>query len=87
VGGWGESQFRRGAYTVVLFICTYFVIHSIRGARIVPLRPFGSKRNATAPKAYQSALKWESFPEAELLDVIGKKFLRVFLLAIHSHLY
>jgi len=25
VGGWGESQFRRGAYTVVLFICTYFV--------------------------------------------------------------
>jgi len=21
----GESQFRRGAYTVVLFICTYFV--------------------------------------------------------------
>jgi hypothetical protein len=27
VGGWGESQFRRGAYTVVLFICTYFVAH------------------------------------------------------------
>jgi hypothetical protein len=26
LGGWGESQFRRGAYTVVLFICTYFVI-------------------------------------------------------------
>ncbi len=26
VGGWGESQFRRGAYTVVLFICTYFVM-------------------------------------------------------------
>jgi hypothetical protein len=26
VGGWGESQFRRGAYTVVLFICTYFVV-------------------------------------------------------------
>ncbi len=25
VGGWGESQFRRGAYTLVLFICTYFV--------------------------------------------------------------
>ncbi len=25
VGGWGEFQFRRGAYTVVLFICTYFV--------------------------------------------------------------
>ncbi len=24
--GLGESQFRRGAYTVVLFICTYFVI-------------------------------------------------------------
>ncbi len=27
--GWGvggESEFRRGAYTVVLFICTYFVI-------------------------------------------------------------
>ncbi len=26
MGGWGESQFRRGAYTVVLFICTYFVV-------------------------------------------------------------
>ncbi len=26
VGGWGESQFRRGAHTVVLFICTYFVL-------------------------------------------------------------
>ncbi len=26
VGGWGESQVRRGAYTVVLFICTYFVV-------------------------------------------------------------
>jgi hypothetical protein len=24
--GLGESQFRRGAYTVVLFICTYFVV-------------------------------------------------------------
>ncbi len=29
VGGWGESQFRRGAYTVVLFICTYFVMYTI----------------------------------------------------------
>jgi hypothetical protein len=29
VGGWGESQFRRGANTVVLFICTYFVLHTI----------------------------------------------------------
>jgi hypothetical protein len=29
VGGWGESQFRRGAYTVVLFICTYFVRQSL----------------------------------------------------------
>jgi hypothetical protein len=26
-------------------------------------------------------------PEAEFLDVIGTKVLRVFLLAIHSHLY
>jgi hypothetical protein len=25
VGGWWEFQFRRRAYTVVLFICTYFV--------------------------------------------------------------
>jgi hypothetical protein len=25
VGGGGESQFRRRAYTMVLFICTYFV--------------------------------------------------------------
>ncbi len=29
VGGWGKSQFRRGAYTVVLFICTYFVMLNI----------------------------------------------------------
>ncbi len=29
VGGWGESQFRRGAYTVVLFICTYFVCTAV----------------------------------------------------------
>ncbi len=28
--GLGESQFRRGAYTVVLFICTYFVVDSIQ---------------------------------------------------------
>jgi hypothetical protein len=27
--GCGESQFRRGAYTVVLFICTYFVLLQI----------------------------------------------------------
>jgi hypothetical protein len=26
-------------------------------------------------------------PEAEILDVIGTKVLRVFLLAVHSHLY
>ncbi len=26
-------------------------------------------------------------PEAEFLDVIGTKILRIFLLAIHSHLY
>ncbi len=29
----------------------------------------------------------EPFPEAKFLDVIGTKALRVFLLAIHSHLY
>ncbi len=29
VGGWGKSQFRRGAYTVVLFICTYFVLYAV----------------------------------------------------------
>jgi hypothetical protein len=29
----------------------------------------------------------EHFPEAEFLDIIGKKVSRVFLLAIHSHLY
>jgi hypothetical protein len=28
-----------------------------------------------------------SIPEAEFLDVIGTKVLRVFLLAIHSHLF
>jgi hypothetical protein len=26
--GVGESQLRRGAYTVVLFICTYFVVNT-----------------------------------------------------------
>ncbi len=28
--GLGESYFRRGAYTVVLFICTYFVLATIK---------------------------------------------------------
>jgi hypothetical protein len=28
--GLGESQFRRGAYTVVLFICTYFVVYTVQ---------------------------------------------------------
>jgi hypothetical protein len=35
--GWdlGESQFRRGAYTVVLFICTYFVmVHVLHKCRL-----------------------------------------------------
>jgi hypothetical protein len=27
--GLGESHFRQGAYTVVLFICTYFVVGGI----------------------------------------------------------
>jgi hypothetical protein len=36
VGGWGESQFRRGAYTVVLFICTYFVPHPLTPGECVP---------------------------------------------------
>jgi hypothetical protein len=40
VGGWGESQFRRGAYTVVLFICTYFVISSLYPLRRGPLLGF-----------------------------------------------
>ncbi len=31
--GLGESQFRRGAYTVVLFICTYFV-SSTHGVKV-----------------------------------------------------
>ncbi len=29
VGGGGESQFRRRAYTMVLFICTYFVLSAV----------------------------------------------------------
>jgi hypothetical protein len=42
--GWGvggESQFRRGAYTVVLFICTYFVGAPVLGIRgkFPPLPP------------------------------------------------
>jgi hypothetical protein len=34
VGGWGESQFQRGAYTVVLFICTYFVLIAINEYKV-----------------------------------------------------
>ncbi len=34
VGGWGESQFRRGTYTAVLFICTYFVVRSNTPLRV-----------------------------------------------------
>ncbi len=30
--GLGQSQFRRGAYTVVLFICTYFVMQNINSS-------------------------------------------------------
>jgi hypothetical protein len=40
VGGWGESQFRRGAYTVVLFICTYFVIFSHCLSRPISTPPY-----------------------------------------------
>ncbi len=32
-------------------------------------------------------LLWRLRPEAEFLDVVGTKVLKVFLLAIHSHLY
>ncbi len=34
-----------------------------------------------------SFISREDYPEAEFLDVIGTKVLRVFLLAIHIHLY
>jgi hypothetical protein len=33
--GLGESQFRRGPYTVVLFICTYFVLVSMQFRKFV----------------------------------------------------
>ncbi len=58
VGGWGESQFRRGAYTVVLFICTYFVIHSIETFQTIrtselfsakPYKLFESLHSETSP--------------------------------------
>ncbi len=38
VGGWGEPQFWRGAYTVVLFICTYFVAQ-INFGDLTPMLP------------------------------------------------
>jgi hypothetical protein len=39
VGVGGESQFRRGAYTMVLFICTYFVRSTFLNLiKIVPSR-------------------------------------------------
>ncbi len=39
VGGWGESQFQRGAYTVVLFICTYFVLFLFSRLQFLAMRP------------------------------------------------
>jgi hypothetical protein len=41
--------------------------------------------NATAKSENISSFGF--YPEAEFLDVIGTKVLRVFLLAIHSYLY
>jgi hypothetical protein len=35
--GLGESQFRRGVYTVVLFICTYFVDNPIPTRFLAPI--------------------------------------------------
>ncbi len=40
-----------------------------------------------AQKHQRNCTFMNSASEAEFLDVIGKKVLRVFLLAIHSHLY
>jgi hypothetical protein len=37
------------------------------------------------PQIWGGGVFWRS--EAEFLDVIGKKVLKVFFLAIHSHLY
>jgi hypothetical protein len=43
-----------------------------------------TEASAEAMRCQESAAKW---PEAEFLGVIGTKVLRVFLLAIYSHLY
>jgi hypothetical protein len=42
---------------------------------------------AQAPVLYFSPILVDQPSEAEFLDVTGTKVLRVFLLAIHSHLY
>ncbi len=50
--GLGESQFRRGAYTVVLFICTYFV-------------STGKQRIFESFNIYQGADFWIPNPESD----------------------
>ncbi len=53
VGGWGESQFRRGAYTVVLFKCTYFVIMTLDPSwrQTLRLPPPGIEPGSSASQA------------------------------------
>jgi hypothetical protein len=52
VGGWGESQFRRGAYTVVLFICTYFVKY--------PIHVHDAKFSTNSNETYYSVDEFQS---------------------------
>ncbi len=54
------------------------------GRRRDPPRPAGTAQTSTGSSECQPFI---TLPEAKFLDVIGTKVLRVFLLAIHSHLY
>ncbi len=52
VWGWGETQFRRGAYTVVLFICTYFVELDLQSLFGLHVHSFTHWLKRTPPPAF-----------------------------------
>ncbi len=59
--GLGESQFRRGAYTVVLFICTYFVLHSHCMSLMRASLPFISASYPWSPYSFLHAISFLNF--------------------------
>ena len=78
VGGWGESHFRRGAYTVVLFICTYFVctglyipysVYRGGGGDVVMWRAYtGLNRGPQTPAAM--SFYWSIFRKSRHLEFV-----------------